>query len=93
MKILGKEGIVAGMGLDELFVSGIAKQVEERTLTPIIGNSNYLSGGLKLLIASFIPKTNKYLKAVAMGFGIDGVEDIVVSLLGGGNGSSAVNEI
>lgn len=91
MKILGKVG---EMDLPELFVAGITKQIEERALSPIIGNSNFMSGGLKLLIASVIPKSNKWYKSVAMGFGIDGVEDVVVSILGGvPSGGGFVGEI
>ena len=35
-----------------------------------------------------IPKSNKHLKAVSMGFGIDGVEDIVSNIIGGVPASS-----
>jgi len=79
-KILGKVG---ELGLDELFVTGISKQLGERLLAGFIGNSTLMSGAVKIAIASFMPKSNKYMKAVAMGIGVDGIEDIVVNLLGG----------
>ena len=79
-KILGK---VAGLGLDEIFVAGVSKQLGERTLSGIIGNQTFMSGAVKLVLASLIPKSDKYMRAVALGIGTDGVEDIVVNLLGG----------
>ena len=48
MKILGEK--VGGLGLDELFVAGISKQLGERTLAPIIGNSTLMSERLKLVL-------------------------------------------
>lgn len=80
-KMLGK---VAGLGVDEIAVAGITKYFEERFLasTPI-GNANFVSGGAKLLAGSLIPKSNKYMKAVGLGIGMDGIEDILTSILGG----------
>lgn len=81
MKVLGK---VAGLGLDEIAVAGLTKYFEERLLSnTIVGNSNLVSGAVKIAIGSFLPKRNKYLKAVALGFGIDGIEDILNTLLSG----------
>ena len=79
-KVLGK---VAGLGLDEIFVAGVSKQLGERTLTNIIGNQTFMSGAIKLLLASLMPKSNKYTRAVALGIGTDGVEDIIINLIGG----------
>ena len=99
MKVLGK---VAGLGLDEMAVAGVTKFFEEKLLasTPV-GNGNIVSGGAKILIGSVIPKSNKYWNAVALGFGMDGIEDILSTLMSGngmnlGNlfgGGSSVQEI
>jgi len=90
-RILGKVG---ELGLDELFVSGFSKQLGERFLSGFVGNSNFISGVAKLIIASLMPKSNKYIKAVAMGIGVDGVEDIIINLLGGATTTGAtVGEI
>jgi len=90
-KILGKVG---ELGLDELFVTGISKQLGERLLSGFIGNSTLMSGAIKIAIASFMPKGNKYMKSVAMGIGVDGIEDIIVNLLGGVSaGASTGGEI
>ncbi len=84
MKLLGEIG---EMGIDELFVAGITKYFEEKFIsgTPI-GNGNIVSGIAKLVIGSVMPKKNKYIKAVATGFGIDGVEDILTAIFSGNFG-------
>ena len=93
-KILGKIGET---GIDELFVAGITKYFEEKLLsaTPI-GNGTLISGIAKLVIGSVLPKKNKYVKAVAMGFGIDGVEDIITAIFKGRIGlgqTSSIGEV
>lgn len=80
-KILGK---VAGFGIDELAVAGVTKYFEERFLANIVGDANLVSGAVKLGIGMFLPKENKYIKSVALGFGIDGIEDILSTILGSG---------
>lgn len=86
MKILGKVGEV---GLDELAIAGVTKYFEEKALSGIIGNGTLISGAVKLAVGMFMPKENKYIKAVGLGFGIDGVEDILTALLGA-TGTSSV---
>ena len=90
-KILGKIGETA---IDELFVAGITKYFEEKLIarTPL-GNGNLVSGIGKLVIGSVMPKSNKYMKAIAMGFGIDGVEDIITSIFSGNIGIGQTNGI
>ncbi len=68
-------------GLFDVFAMGIAKSVTERTLTPMIGNATVKSGIIKLIGGSVLHGRNKYLNYVSGGLVIDGVEDIVQSLI------------
>lgn len=58
-----------------------SKYLTERALAPYIGNGTLMSGGIKLVtsqLAKSIPYAGKYVGAGLM---IDGVEDIMTSLL------------
>lgn len=83
MKILKR-----GNRLQTILLAGVSKEVSERliAMSPL-GNGNLVSGIAKILIASFIP-SGKYSSAVALGIGVDGVEDIITTILGAG----AVNQ-
>jgi hypothetical protein len=88
-EILGKK--IGGSDLLTIFVAGATKTVEERMLARIIGNGTVLSGVIKLAIGGWgIPmvagshKSNSIVRGVALGFGVDGVEDIIQGLFFGG---------
>ena len=76
---------IAEMKISSLFIAGVTKSVEERLLAPVIGNANVVSGLVKLGIAFGIPKLNKseWVQSIALGFAVDGVEDLVTSFTGG----------
>ena len=74
-----------------IFVAGATKTIEEPLLAGIIGNSTVLSGAVKLFLGGWlIPyvagshKTNTIVNGVSLGFGIDGVEDIIRGIFFGG---------
>jgi hypothetical protein len=76
----------------DLFGAGAVKYVEERTLSPYIGNGTLKSGLIKLGVGLGARKflgTGLVGDSVSLGFGIDGVEDILtgvfsMGMLGGG---------
>jgi len=78
----------------DLLTAGVVKYFEERALSNVIGNGSIKSGAIKLGIAFL---TRKFLgkgmlgDAVSLGFGIDGVEDILVNVLGGMAGTGGQN--
>jgi hypothetical protein len=76
---------IAEMKISSLFIAGVTKSVEERLLAPVIGNANVVSGLVKLGIAFGIPKLSKaeWVSSIALGFAVDGVEDLVTSFTGG----------
>lgn len=85
---------VAGRSFGDAFIIGLFKQVEERSLAPLIGNGTFKSGALKLVIgnggAYALKKLGLKGKMLNLGqdaFNIDAVEDLVnasVQALGGG---------
>lgn len=92
-KLLGAK--VGKLGLDELVLAGLTKYAEEKVLAnTFVGNNSLMSGAIKLATAmgiNYVADGHKYGKAVALGFGVDGIEDILNSVLGGvlgGQGSS-----
>jgi hypothetical protein len=90
MKELGAK--VGSLGIGHIFVAGATKVLEERLQSGIIGNNTLMSGAIKLVEAlaiSWVAKDNTWGKAVAIGFGVDAVEDIVTSLIGGAGVSAA----
>ena len=76
---------VAGFSLKNYLFIGIAKQVTEKALNPIVGNSSYMSGATKLALGygadKFISGKGTFSNALIGGLVIDGVEDIAVALL------------
>jgi len=77
---------VGGYDIGTIFIASAAKNIEERILSPIIGDGTIISGAIKLGIGLFLPKlagSGKIQNAVALGFGIDGVDDIFTGFLGG----------
>jgi len=71
----------------DLFGAGLVKYVEERALSGVIGNGTIKSGAIKLLIGAlsrrFAPR-GVLADSVSIGFAVDGMEDILTALIGGG---------
>ena len=86
MKLLGKK-VSGEVSYVDLFGAGIVKYAEERTLAPYIGNGTLKSGLIKLGVGlgarKFMGK-GVLGDSVSLGFGIDGVEDILTGVIGGG---------
>ena len=86
MKLLGKK-VSGDVSYMDLFGAGIVKYAEERTLAPYIGNGTLKSGLIKLGVGL---GARKFIgggllgDSVSLGFGIDGVEDILTGVLGSG---------
>jgi len=86
MKLLGKK-ISGDVSYIDLFGAGVVKYAEERALSPYIGNGTLKSGLIKLGIGL---GTRKFVgrgvlgDSLSLGFGIDGVEDILTGVMGGG---------
>jgi len=84
---------VGSVGLETLLVAGGTKYFEERMLAPYIGNGTLFSGAAKVGVGMMLPQVagnGKYPNAMALGFGIDGVEDLLQALLGGSLGQNAL---
>lgn len=82
---------IGGSPLLTIFIAGATKTIEEPLLAGFIGNSTVLSGAVKLFLGGWlIPwvsgshKTNAIVNGISLGFGIDGVEDIIRGLFFGG---------
>ena len=86
MKLLGKK-VSGEVSYMDLFGAGVVKYAEERTLAPYIGNGTLKSGLIKLGVGlgarKFIGR-GVLGDSVSLGFGIDGVEDILTGVLGSG---------
>ena len=86
MKLLGKK-VSGAVSYTDLFGAGVVKYAEERALAPYIGNGTLKSGLIKLGIGL---GTRKFIgkglvgDSISLGFGIDGVEDILTGVLGSG---------
>jgi len=82
---------IGGSPLMTIFIAGATKTIEEPLLAGIVGNSTVLSGAVKLFLGGWlIPyvagshKTNSIVNGISLGFGIDGVEDIIRGIFFGG---------
>jgi hypothetical protein len=86
MKLLGKK-VSGEVSYTDLFGAGIVKYAEERALSPYIGNGTLKSGLIKLGVGlgarKFIGR-GVLGDSVSLGFGIDGVEDILTGVIGSG---------
>ena len=86
MKLLGKK-VSGGVSYLDLIGAGAVKYGEERLLAPYIGNGTIKSGLIKLGIGL---GSKRFIGAglgrdsLSLGFGIDGVEDIITGVLGSG---------
>ena len=84
---------IGGYDIGTIFIASITKNMQERLLKGIIGDGTIISGAIKLGIALFAPKligTGKIQNAICLGFGIDGVDDILTGFLGGGGNGGGV---
>lgn len=71
----------------DLFGAGLVKYVEERALAPYIGNATIKSGAIKLGIGLGARRfAGKGLvgDSLSLGFGVDGVEDILNGVFSSG---------
>lgn len=91
MAILGKN-VSGAVDYQDLLTAGVVKYFGEKTLAGVIGNGTVQSGAIKLaggFMARKFMGRNTIGDAVSLGLAIDGVEDILFSLLGGiGNNNS-----
>lgn len=84
---------VEASGLVDVAFLGIAKSTTERILTPFIGNASLKSGGVKLILGGVIGgKGGKVGKALSGGLIVDGIEDVISSVLGDATGTASTNE-
>lgn len=76
---------VGQVNIQDLAIAGASKYIFEKLLEKYIGNSSLFSGAVKLGVGAWLlPKVlgnNAWSKNIALGIGIDGIEDITVSLL------------
>lgn len=82
MNVLDKD-IVRSVDAIDLVLGSVAKPIVEKIVSPIAGNGNLISGGIKILTAVGVTKyagNNRLGKAVAIGMGLDGSEDVIVSV-------------
>ena len=71
----------------DLFGAGVVKYVEERALAGIVGNGTFKSGAIKLVAGALARKfagRGVLGDSVAIGFAVDGMEDILTALMGSG---------
>lgn len=86
VRLLGKK-VSGAVSYMDLLGAGVVKYTEERMLAGYIGNGTLKSGIVKLGIGLGARKfLGKGLvgDSVSLGFGIDGVEDILSHFIGGG---------
>lgn len=81
---------IQATGLLDAFELGVFKSVTERALTPVVGNSSLQSGAVKLVSGGILNSMsrNKHVNLLSSAVIVDGIEDVVHSLLGsalGGN--------
>lgn len=74
------------LNLGDAFIIAGMKTIEERALTPVIGNANLMSGGIKIALSLVSAKIlgGKWGSLLATAFAVDGTEDVVSSIFGGG---------
>lgn len=86
VKLLGKK-VSGAVSYMDLLGAGVVKYAEERALSGYIGNGTLKSGLIKLGIGlgarRFLGK-GLLGDSVSLGFGIDGVEDVLTHFVGGG---------
>ena len=84
---------VEASGLMDVIALGVAKSTTERLTAPIIGNATIKSGAIKLIAGGAIGgKGGKVGKAISGGLIVDGIEDVVSSILGNNNAGSGSSD-
>ena len=75
---------IQATGLMDAFELGVFKSVTERALTPVVGNSSIKSGAVKLVGGGILNSMsrNKHVNLLSSAVIVDGIEDVVHSLLG-----------
>lgn len=82
MNVLDKD-IVRSVDAIDLVLGSVAKPIVEKIVSPIAGNGNLISGAIKIVGALAVTKyagNNRLGKAAAIGMGLDGSEDLIVSV-------------
>lgn len=80
---------VHASGLVDVLGIGVAKQVGERVLAPVVGNGTIKSGVVKLVAGGVLHgRAGRIGNIVASGLVVDAVEDVVVALMGGVGGAT-----
>lgn len=83
---------VEASGLVDVALLGLSKSLTERALAPYIGDATLKSGAIKLVGGSALHSMGvggKIGKIIGGGMVVDGMEDVIVSFLGGGIGLGA----
>lgn len=88
---------IQASGIMDAFELGVFKTVSERALTPVVGNSTLQSGAVKLVGGGIINSMsrNKHVGLFSSAVIVDGIEDVVHSLLGatlGGAGGDVASD-
>ena len=77
---------VNASGLTDVVFLGVSKHVTERLMTPIVGNGTLQSGLTKGVLGGVVGSMGfgKIGTAISGGMIVDGIEDIIFALMGGG---------
>lgn len=88
---------VGPTNLGTLAVAGVAKYGGERVMAPVVGNASLVSGAAKLAVGvgmdSFTSNNSTIGEGVALGVGIDGIEDILTVIFGKGSSFGAAGDV
>lgn len=87
MAILGQTVTKSAPSYMTMLGAGVVKYAEEKALAPFIGNGTLMSGAVKLgagYAAHHFAGGNQIGDMISLGFTVDGVEDIITAVLGGG---------
>lgn len=78
---------VGEFSLGQAFVVGISKSLLEQVHAPVVGNGNFVSGGVKLVEGYLVSRyvKNDLGKNIATALVVDSVEDILNALFMGGS--------
>lgn len=91
MALLGQKVTSGSIGILDIYAATGVKMVEERMLAGVLGNGTLMSGlvktGIGLAAYQFAP-SGIAKNALSIGFCMDGAEDVLTGLLGGGLGSA-----
>ncbi len=77
------KNIVSSVDAVDMVLGSIAKPIVEKTASSVVGNGTFMSGAVKLIGAGMAAKyggSNRVAKAIAIGAGMDGSEDMIVAM-------------